>query len=91
MAEEREPAEAALDGPLPDETLEARRRERAVREALRGLAPEQREVVFLKEYEGLKFREIADVLGCPESTVKSRMYLALDAMRRSLARRGLAP
>ena len=89
--EEGESAEAALDAPLPDEALEARRRERAVREALQGLSPEQREVVFLKEYEGLKFREIADVLGCPESTVKSRMYVALDTMRRSLSRRGLAP
>jgi RNA polymerase sigma-70 factor (ECF subfamily) len=90
-SEARETEEAALAGPLPDEALEARRRERAVREALRGLSPEQREVVFLKEYEGLKFREIADVLGCPESTVKSRMYLALDTMRRSLSLRGLAP
>jgi RNA polymerase sigma-70 factor (ECF subfamily) len=75
---------------LPDDVLDAERRERAVHEALRELPPEQREVVFLKEFEGLKFREIADVLGCPESTVKSRMYFALDSMRRTLSRRGLA-
>lgn len=84
------PAEAADDAALPDDALDARRRERAVHDALRDLPPEQREVVFLKEFEGLKFREIADVLGCPESTVKSRMYFALGAMRRNLSRRGLA-
>ena len=81
--------ETAADQPLPDETLESRRRERAVHEALGDLPPPLREVVFLKEFEGLKFREIADVLGCPESTVKSRMYFALDTMRRSLERRGV--
>ena len=83
-------AEPAAADALPDEALDARQRERAVHEALRELSPEQREVVFLKEFEGLRFREIADVLGCPESTVKSRMYFALDAMRRTLSRRGLA-
>ena len=61
----------------------------AVRRALSGLPREQREVLLLKEYEGLKFREIADVLGVPESTVKSRMYAGLDAMRTSLSSLGI--
>jgi RNA polymerase sigma-70 factor (ECF subfamily) len=64
-------------------------RRSAVRRALSGLPREQREVLLLKEYEGLKFREIADVLGVPESTVKSRMYAGLDAMRESLSGLGL--
>ena len=34
--------------------------------------------LVLKEFEGLKFREIAEILGCPESTVKSRMYYGLE-------------
>jgi RNA polymerase sigma-70 factor (ECF subfamily) len=46
-------------------------------------------VLLLKEYEGLKFREIADVLGVAESTVKSRMYAGLDAMRMSLGSLGI--
>jgi RNA polymerase sigma-70 factor (ECF subfamily) len=66
-----------------------RQRRAAVRRALSGLPREQREVLFLKEYEGLKFREIADVLGVPESTVKSRMYAGLDAMRTSLSALGI--
>jgi len=72
----------------PAVALEASERRRTVRRALTLLPTDQREVLLLKEYEGLKFREIADVLKIPESTVKSRMYAALDAMRASLAPTG---
>ncbi len=51
------------------------------------LSEEQREVVVMKEYEGLKFREIADALSISENTVKSRMYYGLEAMKRMLERR----
>lgn len=50
------------------------------------LSAEQREVVIMKEYEGLKFREIADALRISENTVKSRMYYGLEAMKRMLER-----
>jgi RNA polymerase sigma-70 factor, ECF subfamily len=73
----------------PDAALEHQERRRAVQKALHGLSRDQREVLVLKEYEGLKFREIADVLGVPESTVKSRMYAALDTMRVSLSASGI--
>ena len=73
----------------PVAALENSERRSAVRRALSGLPHEQREVLLLKEYEGLKFREIADVLGVAESTVKSRMYAGLDAMRMSLAGLGI--
>jgi RNA polymerase sigma factor (sigma-70 family) len=46
------------------------------------LSEEQREVVIMKEYEGLKFREIADVLNVSENTVKSRMYYGLDGLKK---------
>jgi RNA polymerase sigma-70 factor (ECF subfamily) len=46
------------------------------------LNPEQREVVIMKEYEGLKFREIAEALNISENTVKSRMYYGLDALKK---------
>jgi RNA polymerase sigma-70 factor (ECF subfamily) len=45
--------------------------------------------LILKEFEGLKFKEIAEILGCPESTVKSRMYYGLSGMRSVLTRRGI--
>lgn len=59
-----------------------------VQSALARLPHDQKAVLLLKEYEGLKFREIAEVLGVPESTVKSRMYAALDTMRVSLSAAG---
>lgn len=49
--------------------------------ALNQLPPEQRIVVIMKEYEGLKFREIADILNEPENTVKSRLYYGLKKLR----------
>lgn len=50
--------------------------------ALNRLPEEQRTVVIMKEYEGLKFREIAEILEEPENTVKSRLYYGLKALRK---------
>ena len=55
-----------------------------VEDVLQKIPPEQRQVIIMKEYEGLKFREIADILGESENTIKSRMYYGLDAMRKIL-------
>ncbi len=57
----------------------------AVTAALDRLNPDQREAVVLKVYEGFKFDEMAEVLGCPVSTVKSRLYTALDLLKAELA------
>jgi RNA polymerase sigma-70 factor (ECF subfamily) len=57
----------------------------AVTAALDRLNPEQREAVVLKVYEGFKFDEMAEVLGCPVSTVKSRLYTALEVLKTELA------
>ena len=53
--------------------------------ALEELPDEQREVFVMREFSGLKFREIADVLDIPVPTVKSRMRYALQALRGHLA------
>lgn len=52
--------------------------------ALAELPEDQREVFEMREFQGLKFREIADVLSIPENTVKSRMRYALAGLRVSL-------
>src|SRR5499433_4590032 len=57
---------------------------RHVRRALQGLPAEMRQVIIMKEYEGLKLSEIADVLGIPISTVKTRMYTGLTELRKRL-------
>jgi RNA polymerase sigma-70 factor (ECF subfamily) len=57
----------------------------AVNGALATLSDDQREAVVLKIYEGFKFEEMAEILGCPVSTVKSRLYAALDLLKDTLA------
>jgi RNA polymerase sigma-70 factor (ECF subfamily) len=56
-----------------------------VRQAVLELSEAYRSVVVLRHYENLKFREIAEVLGIPEGTVKSRMAEALTQLHRALA------
>ena len=77
------------DGSDPAGALERDEQRRAIRKALKTLSPEQREVLVLKEFEGLKFKEIAEILGCPESTVKSRMYYGLTALKGALSQQGI--
>jgi RNA polymerase sigma-70 factor (ECF subfamily) len=57
----------------------------AVESALKALNEDQREAVLLKVYQGFKFEEMAEILSCPVSTVKSRLYTALDLLKVTLA------
>ena len=59
----------------------------AVAKAMAELPEEQRTAIMLKEYHGLTFQEIADMLDCPLSTVKTRLYQGLSVLRRRLERR----
>ena len=56
-----------------------------VRDALERLEPEQKQVVMLREYEGLSYQEIAEVLSVPVGTVRSRLFRAKLALREMLA------
>lgn len=51
---------------------------------LQKLPEDQKMVIVMKEYEGLKFVEIADALQLPLNTVKSRLYYGLKTMRKML-------
>lgn len=57
---------------------------RRIGEALQKLGEDQRMVFILREYEGLDYREIADVTGVNEGTVKSRLFRAKEALRQQL-------
>jgi RNA polymerase sigma-70 factor (ECF subfamily) len=70
--------------PAPDAIVAGEERAAAVRAALGQLSEPYRAVLVLRHYEGLKFREIADVLDIPEGTVKSRMAEALSQLGRLL-------
>ena len=58
-------------------------RQEIIDRALRYLSDEQKTVLLMKEFQGLKFREIAEVLDISENTAKSRLYYALKAMHKT--------
>src|SRR5438552_18637385 len=64
---------------------------RTVERAMAQLPEEQRTAIVLKEYHGLTFQEIADLLGCPLSTVKTRLYQGLAVPRRELEKTEAGP
>jgi len=55
-----------------------------VRRALGAIPAEMRQVIIMKEYQDLKFHEIAAILDIPLSTVKTRMYTGLKELRKRL-------
>jgi RNA polymerase sigma-70 factor (ECF subfamily) len=63
----------------------------SVREELSSLPGEQFEVLKLAYYGGFTHQEIAEMLELPLGTVKSRMRLGLDRLRRGLGEAGMAP
>ncbi len=70
--------------PTPDEELSERERSEKVRSVLAELPADQSEVVTLAYVEGLSHSEIAQRLGLPLGTVKSRMRLAYQKIRDAL-------
>ncbi|MBX5481995.1 MAG: RNA polymerase sigma factor [Myxococcaceae bacterium] len=78
-----------IGGTSPDRGAYNRRLRPLIEAALQSLPEEQREVFLLREYSGIPFKEIADVTGVPENTVKSRMRYALEGLRRKLAELGV--
>jgi RNA polymerase sigma-70 factor (ECF subfamily) len=77
----------------PSESIEElvgqRQLARAVSKAMAQLPEEQRTAIILKEYHGLTFQEIAELLDCPLSTVKTRLYQGLSVVRRQLEQAGV--
>ena len=75
--------------PSPLELVEARDLSRMVETAMAALTADEREVIVLKEYQGLTFPEIAEALEVPLSTVKTRLYRGLAQLRHRLEREGI--
>ena len=85
------PGEATAWGQMaasenPEKQLLSRDWEKLLKRALGQIPEEQRLVIIMKEYEGLTFHEIAEVLSESENTVKSRMYYGLKALRKVLTK-----
>lgn len=76
--------EQAEGSQTPATKLETKELGEVLQKAMLTLPDEQRVVIILKEYEGMKFREIAEILEESENTIKSRMYYGLRSLRRVL-------
>ena len=71
--------------PLPDAELERSRIHDALTGAMSTLSAEQRAVVDLTYFHGLGYRDIAEILGCPVDTVKTRMFHARRRLKEALS------
>jgi len=74
----------AGDDPLPDQTAAAHTLRKDLVAAIAKLPEEQQEVFVLREYQGMPFKEISEVVDARIGTVKSRMRYALEALRQAL-------
>lgn len=75
------PAPAELS---PDRNLEKREDAARVRKALEALTAEQREAILLSRYQGLSYAEIAQIAGCSEGAVKTRVFRAMETLKKTL-------
>jgi RNA polymerase sigma-70 factor (ECF subfamily) len=73
----------------PDKTFQQNELAEILLNALSLINEEQREIVIMKEYEGLKFIEIAEILEISENTAKSRLYYGISALRKILVKKNV--
>ena len=86
IGEDSRPFEIAMDGPSPLEQLQVNENRAEVAEVLLKLEPNYREVLVLRFHEELSLEEIAGVTKAPLSTVKSRLYRGLAALKPEIER-----
>jgi RNA polymerase sigma-70 factor (ECF subfamily) len=82
VEEYRLPVEASFN---PEAVLDRRLTVEELHQALRTLTEVQREVVLLRFVEGLSAREIGEIMGKQEGTVRGMQFRAIEALRRALA------
>lgn len=87
LTEDVQAVVAETNQSTPEKVLASKEKVELLKMALAKLPEEQKTVILMKEYQGLKFQEIAHILEVPLSTAKSRMYLGLKTMRKLLEKR----
>jgi len=75
----------------PEEQQDQTKLKAGLRQALAKLSPEHRDVVELTFFHGCSYQEIAEIVSCPENTVKTRMYHAKKQLQGLLLEAGLDP
>ncbi len=85
-ADDETPFQIAAEMPSPLEEFQSRENSAEVAEVLLTLEPNSREVLVLRFHEELSLEEIAEVTRAPLSTVKSRLYRGLAALKPEMAR-----
>ena len=83
--------EIADESQSPETLLEQKLTREAVRRGLDSLPPEQRQILLLREIQGLSYEEIAQVLALESGTVKSRIFRARKRLSAFLLREGNIP
>lgn len=73
----------------PEKEFQKKETEEIMGHMLKTLPEEQKVVIIMKEYEGMKFREIADTLGISENTAKSRLYYGLKSLKKTIEKSGI--
>jgi len=86
-----EPAEAVDLAPAAERSRDGDTLREALRRVLPRLSTDHRDVIELTFFHGLTYPEIAQVVGCPENTVKTRMFHARKQLERLLRGQGLDP
>ena len=79
-AETGEVAQALTDPDDPEGSLRSDQLRHAISHAIEALPPDLRSALTLREFDGLSYAEIADVMGCPVGTVRSRIFRAREAV-----------
>lgn len=74
----------------PAESYERKERIKAVRRAIRELSAEHRELILLRDMNGLSYKEITELTGLDEGTVKSRLFRARNNLREILKKRNFS-
>lgn len=78
-----------IDGPGPDQSADSQQAGRQIQAALMTLRDEYRAVIVLRHFLDLSYEEMAEVLGVPEKTVKSRLFSARQLLRDALRGQGI--
>jgi RNA polymerase sigma-70 factor (ECF subfamily) len=65
-----------------EKRIEREEIQKKIRNAIRNLPKEYQEVLILREFEGLSYKEIADILKCPVGTIESRLFRAREELKK---------